>query len=643
MEARVLAPLIVFALLAQLAGALPLVSRAEAQQPTIFNYIIRDPNIVPGGVFRDPMMGEANTLNPWMYTTSWEYMILGVVYDTLTTVAPDGNIVGILAKSWEVKDNGTVYIFHLYENASWHDGLPVTAGDVAFTYKFLRDYGNLTRFKDYAPYIKDAKALDNYTVEIDLTQPYAPFLTLVASSIFIVPEHIWSKIPPSQVPTYKNEPPVGSGPFIFKEHVPQQYYMLVANPKYHLGRPYIDTYVLPVIPNPDAMLLALKRGDVDDVTWSVPYATIPDLLKDPNIRIWNVTELGSRFMYFNCVRYPMNETLFRQAVHYAINLTEVVNVIYQGYALPGSLGKIPPIEQPWYNPNLPPKEVKYPFNLTKAAELLDQLGLRVGPDGWRTYPNGTPITLTIYSPAYDPLRVRVGDLLASNLRKIGLNVKHMPLEWTTLVSKLLSGDFDMLIIGGLGSIDPDLLRQIFASNGTWNMGHCVIPGLDPLLQQQAVTPDIEARKKIVWRIEEILADYVPLLNFVHQQFVFAYRVDRWAGWVLYPLAPPDNWFSLMSLYNIQAQQYKPSVPVVITYTTTPTPTPTQYTTQYTTTTLPTTTTTTTPTPTTTTAALTTTPTTAPASTGVPVAIVVAGVVAVLAAVAGAALYTSRRK
>ncbi|WP_440059339.1 ABC transporter substrate-binding protein [Thermogladius sp. 4427co] len=621
----------------------PIVTRAQDQQPTVFKYIIRDPSIVPGGVFRDPMMGEANTLNPWMFTTSWEAMIIGVVYDTLTVMAPDGSIVGDLAKSWEIKNNGTTYIFHLYENASWHDGLPLTAEDVAFTYRFLRDYGNLTRFKDYAPYIKDVKVLDNYTVEIDLTQPYAPFLTLVTSSIYIVPEHIWSKIPPSQVPTYKNEPPIGSGPFIFREHVPQQYYLLVANPKYHLGRPYIDTYVLPIIPNPDAMLLALKRGDVDDVTWSVPYASIPDLLSDPNIRIWNVTELGSRFMYFNCMRYPMNETLFRQAVHYAINLTEVVNLIYQGYALPGSLGKLPPTLTPWADPNLPPKEVKYPFNLTKAAELLDQLGLKdYNGDGWRDFPNGTTIKLTIYSPAYDPLRVRVGEILAANLRKIGLNVQHQPLEWTTLVSKLLSGDYDMLIIGGLGSTDPDILRQLFASNGTWNMGHCVIPGLDPLLQQQAVTPDIEARKKLVWRIQEILADYVPLLNFVHQEFVFAYRVDRWAGWVLSPILTPDNWFSLLSLYNIQAQQYKPSVPVVVTYTTTPALT--------TTTPIPTTTTTiapvtTSPTTTTTTAATTVVNTTTIVQpTSGPSMILVIGVVAaVLIVVAALALYTTRKK
>jgi len=556
---------------------LTLYSSPQTYQLTALNYIIRNPNIVPGGTFRDPMMGEANTLNPWMYSTSWEYMVISVVYDTLTTIAPDGNVVGVLAKSFEVSKDGKTYIFHLFENATWHDGVPLTAEDVVFTYKFLRDYGNITRWKDYAPYIKDAKALDNYTVEIDLTEPYAPFLTMVASGIFIVPEHIWSNITPSQIPTYKNEHPIGSGPFIFKEHVPQQYYLLVANTKYHLGRPYIDTLIYPIISNPDAMLLALRKGEVDDVTWSVPYATVPDLLKDPNIKIWNVTELGARFMYFNCLRYPMNETLFRLAVHYSINLTEIVNLVYQGFALPGSLGRLPPILQPWANPNIPPKEVKYPFNLTKAAELLDKLGLKdVNGDGWREKPDGTPLKLVIYSPSYDPLRVRVGEILASNLKKIGLNVVHQPLEWTTLVSKLDSGDFDMLIIGGIGSQDPDILRMLFSTNGTWNSGHCSFPDLDPLLYQQAVTVDLEARKQIVWKIQEKIAEYLPLLNFVHQQFVFAYRTDKWAGWILYPLASPDNWFSLLSLYNIQLQKTN-ITPTAIVYTqttTTPVATPT---------------------------------------------------------------------
>jgi peptide/nickel transport system substrate-binding protein len=600
----IIAVLMASSFIATLPKSNVIASNSVNKQPTVFNYIIRDPNIVPGGTFRRPMLGEANTLNPWMFTTSWEAMILDVVYDPLTRLAPDGNIVGVLAKSWEALNNGLTYIFHLYENATWHDGIPVTAEDVAYTYLFLRDYGNTTRFSDYAPYIKDVKVLDKYTVEIDLTQPYAPFLALVTSSIYVVPKHIWANISPTEVPKFKNENPIGSGPFIFKEHVAQQYYMLVANPKYHLGRPYIDTLIYPVISNPDAMLLALKKGDVDVVTWSIPYASVADIAKDPNIRLWNVTELGARFMYFNCRRYPMNETLFRQAVHYALNLTEVVEIIYQGFALPGSIGRLPPVLQPWANPNIPPKEVKYPFNLTKAAELLDRLGIvDKNGDGWRDLPDGTSLKLAIYSPSYDPLRVRIGEILTNNLRKIGLNVVHQPLEWTTLVNKLNSGDFDMLIIGGIGSVDPDILRQLFGSKGSWNNGGCVIPGLDELLKKQAVTVDLEARKQLVWKIQEIIAEYVPLFNFVHQQFVFAYRIDKWAGWILDPIDSPDSWYSLMSLYNIELQKKPITAPKELIFTQTPSPTITTTTTPATTTTSPTTTTT----PTTITTATTTPP------------------------------------
>lgn len=527
---------------------------AANQTKSVFNYIIRDPKIVPGGTFRDPMMGEANTLNPLTYSTSWEYMIISVVYDTLVIRAPDGNYVGRLAMDWSVSEDGKVWTFKLYPNATWHDGKPVTAEDVAFTYNYIRDYYNYTRFASYAIFIKEAKVIDNYTVQIELKSPYAPFLYYLAAGVYILPKHIWKDVKPSELAQYKNEPPIGSGPFIFAEHKPQQYYKLVANQKYHLGRPYIDTLLYPIISNADAMLLALKNNEVDVVTWSIPYQTIPQLVTEPNIKLHNVTETGARYAYFNCQRWPMNEVKFRQAVHYAINITEVVNIVYQGYALPGSLGRLPPVLSPWYNENLPPKEKKYPFSLSKAAQLLNELGLidRNG-DGWRDYPNGTTFTLTIYSPSYDPLRVRWGEILSNNLKEIGVKVNYQPLEWTALVNKLNSGDFDILIIGGVGSLDPDILRDIFHTKGFWNNGHCTIPGLDALLEKQANTTDIEARKALVWKIQEILAENVPLLNTVHQQFVFAYRDDTWKGWVLDPLASPDNWFSLMSLYNVKLQ------------------------------------------------------------------------------------------
>jgi len=270
----------------------------------------------------------------------------------------------------------------------------------------------------------------------------------------------------------------------------------------------------------------------------------------PGAHLHAVSESGARYMYFNCERWPTNETKFRQAVHHAINQTKVVTVVYQGHALPGSLGRIPPTLTAWYNPNLPSKEEKYPFNLQKAAQLLDEIGFKdVDGDGVREAPDGSDVTLTMYSPSYDPLRVRWGEMIASNLKKIGVNVKYQPLEWTTLSNYLDSGNFDMLIIGGVGSLDPDILRMLFHSQGGWNNGHCVIPGLDELLEKQKSIVDYEERKKVIYQVQEILTEYVPLLNMVHQQFIFAYSTKNWDGWVLWDLSSPDNWFSLMNLYN----------------------------------------------------------------------------------------------
>ncbi|MEM3987448.1 MAG: ABC transporter substrate-binding protein [Sulfolobales archaeon] len=571
--------LIAFLVLASAAHVL-LVNSQQEVYANIFDYIKREPWMVPGGTLRIPMMAEAGTLNPLTFTTSWEAMIIDNVYDTLVILTPDMKFAGRLAKSWELLPDGKTWVFHLFENARWHDGSPVTARDVEFTYNLLARVGNKTRWAGQAVLIEKAEAVDDYTVKIYLKQPYAPFLLRIAERIYILPEHIWSNI--EDVIGFKNENPVGSGPFVFVEHVPQQYFKLKANLNYHLGRPLVDEVVLPIISDPDAMLLAFSKGEIDSVTWSIPYASIDRVKAIPEARIHAVTEYGARFMYFNCQRYPTNVTLFRQAVHHLINITEVVEVIYLGYALPGSLGRLPPSLSPWANQNLPPKEVLYPFSLDKAKQLLDRMGLKdVDGDGWRETPAGEKLKLTIYSPVYDPLRVRWADIIASNLRAVGINVEHQPLEWTTLVAKLDSGDFDMLVIGGIGDLDPDILYDLFHTNGGWNNGKCSFPDLDELLEKQRFETDVSERIRLVWEIQVKLAEYVPLLNAVHQQFLFAYRTDNFDGWVLGPFMSPDNFFSYMNLYSVKLAK-KPETPTptpIATPTTTPptpitTPTPT---------------------------------------------------------------------
>ncbi|EHR78187.1 ABC transporter substrate-binding protein [Thermococcus litoralis DSM 5473] len=136
------------------------VSSADTNKANIFNYIHRESGIKPGGTFKWPMMGEANTLNPFTYTSSWEAMILDNVYDTLTIMTPDMKYAGRLAEDWSVSEDGKVWTFKIFKNATWHDGKPVTAEDVAFTYNLLAEIGNQTRFADVAAVIDKAEAVD---------------------------------------------------------------------------------------------------------------------------------------------------------------------------------------------------------------------------------------------------------------------------------------------------------------------------------------------------------------------------------------------------------------------------------------------------------------------------------------------------
>jgi len=561
-----IAPLLILMLVSSTAFSVTSQRAVESIYVDISGYIKREPWMRPGGTVRVPMMGEANTLNPFTLTTSWEFMIIDLIYDTLVIVTPDLKFAGRLAKSWSVSPDGLTWTFRLYENAKWHDGYPVTADDVVYTFETLKKFANVTRFATLAPLIESIRAVDKYTVEIKLSKPYAPFLYMIASQVYIVPKHLWETFgirTSSDMANFGNPVPIGSGPFVLAERKLQQYTKLVANPNYHLGRPLIDEIVFPVISNPEAMLLAFQKGEIDVMTWSIPYASIDKVKNIPNVVLHAVTELGARFMYFNCQRWPMSDVNFRKAVHHVIDLNYVAATIYQGYALPGAPGRLPPFLTPWYNNKIPDKETLYPFDLRKASELLDKIGFidRDG-DGWRDAPDGKRIKLIIYSPVYDPLRVRWGDILADNLKKIGVNVEHRPLEWTALVAQLKSGDWDMLIIGGLGSLDPDLLYDIFHSKGSWNMGRCTIPGLDELLEKQRFETDVTKRIELIHRIQEIIAENVPLLNAVHQQFVFAYRVDRFRGWVTGPVLSPDNWFSYMNLYSVELS--KPPAEVVTT-------------------------------------------------------------------------------
>jgi peptide/nickel transport system substrate-binding protein len=309
------------------------------------------------------------------------------------------------------------------------------------------------------------------------------------------------------------------------------------------------------------MLLALMSGQIDAMTWTIPYATVENMKKVPSpaIHIVELVETGARYLIFQCKHYPTNQTWFRQVVAYILNVTDVVKTVYLGYADEGNMGRVSPALTKWYNPDTTYSKM-YPYNLTKAAQLLDEHNFKdIDGDGWREDDQGNKLVLTLYSPSYDPQRVRWGEMIKDGLANVGIQVDYHPLEWTMLVNYLNSGTFDMLIIGGVGSLDPDLLYSLYHSEGGWNINNAnyANPDLDKLLEQQRATTDEEERIALIKQIQVEIAKEIPLLNVVHQHFIYAYRDDKIAGWITSPFLGPDNFFSFMNIYDVALSQQQP--------------------------------------------------------------------------------------
>ncbi len=494
------------------------------------------------------MGDEVGTLNPFTYQTIYDYMIIDLIYDSLVRIKPDLSPTPWLAERWEISSDGLVYTFYLVKNATWQDGTPLTAKDVAFTFNYILEH-KFPRMGKIIDYVEKAEAVDDYTVKIYLKKPYAPFITEIATTK-IVPEHIWKDI--EDPINFRNENPVGSGPFKQVEWVADQYHLLKAYDNYWKGRPKIDGILFKIIKLNDVAFMALKKGEVDAMTWTVPYSSIEEAEKDPNIRIALVMDPNVRYLAFNLKIYPLNIKEFRHAVAYAINRQAIVDTVLLGYGVPGHPGVIPPVLQYWYNPNVP----QYPYNPEKAKQILDSLGFidRDG-DGIRETPNGTKLEFDIIAMSTWTEMLRATEMIRDWLQQVGIKLNIVTMDFNTMVAKINNREFELHTLGFRGgSADPDFwLSDLFHSRadkpGGFNFAGYHNPEFDQLCDQQVQTPDPEKRRQIIFELQEILAEDLPWIPLFHQKFAFAYRVDRFTGWV--PMNTSQGVVSIWSFLSLQ--------------------------------------------------------------------------------------------
>lgn len=487
--------------------------------------------------------GSPDSLNPGLGVLSEAYTLYELVYDTMYHLQPDGSYTLELAESVDVSDDGTVYTFTLRGGITFHDGEPLTASDVVFTYNLYAAQEDFPFLPVYTDYFESVEAPDDKTVILTLTEAI-PNIESQLVFLYVLPEHIWSQV--ENPAEFENTAMIGTGPFKMKEYRQNEFVNLEAVKDHYLQGPKIDGAVFQTFDNQDALVQALKTGQVDMIT-EMPNTAVASLRNDSNIQvvtgpplapsvsdiILNVTEPENCPPDDGvCSGHPaLLDRNVRLALAHATDKQNIIDVVLLGLGSPG-LTLIPDSLGVFYNDQIQ----DYAFDVAKANQILDDAGYAdTDNDGVRETPDGQPLIFRLNWPSDSTNAPRTAELLSGTWGQIGVRTEQQALDPDALTSVCCPAfDFDIILWGWGSDPDPNFLLSVMTTaeitTGTSETGYAN-PDYDALYAQQATELDKDKRIEMVHQMQEIVHHDLPYIIPYYDQAVQAFRTDRFQGWL----------------------------------------------------------------------------------------------------------------
>lgn len=505
-----------------------------------------------GGTLVASTIGEGpKTFNPFNTKDNISSLLSEIMYDgLLSTNAVTGEPIPRLAKDFSV--DGDTYLIHLRKGIKWSDGKPITADDVVFTWQniILDGYGN-TSIRDSIVIdgkLPTVKKIDDYTVEFKTPKPFAPFIRMLSSPI--APKHVFEpavKKGKEYFDTFlsTNADPktfVTSGAFRLKEYVPAQRVVFERNPNYYIINkddqklPYLNKLVYLIVGDINNEVLKFEGGELDVIgLQGANVARFKELEKHSNFKIYNLgPDTGTMYGTFNLnnrrnkdgefhvepkKQLWFQDKNFRQAVDYAIDRKNMVLNIANGLGAP--LYTAESLNSIFLNKTLKP----YDRDIEKSKELLRKSGYRWDKKGHLLDKYGNHVEFSLYTNAGNTEREAIGVMVKQDLEDLGMKVNFKPIEFNSLVNKLVNTlDWDMVIMGLTGSpLEPNGGKNVWMSNGTLHMFNQRPAGytkddrypwekrIDYLYTQGALATDFEARKKFYDEYQAIAYEEKPFI------------------------------------------------------------------------------------------------------------------------------------
>jgi peptide/nickel transport system substrate-binding protein len=478
---------------------------------------------------------------------SWECFRLG--YDFLTWYDAEYKPAPDVAASWETSEDGRTWTFHIREGMKWHDGRPLTAHDVAFTYNLILDTQHWS-YIQYLTGVTSVTAPDDVTVVITTSAPNAGMLALY---IPILPRHVWEKVDPDHLDAYDNMPFVGSGPFRVAELEKSKWVRLEANAEYPRelgGAPTLDEVYFVISQNTDAMIEDYKAGGLDAVI-DFPATYQKVLAKSRGTTAVAAQAVGFHELGFNCWRSArskgnplLRDPVIRQAVHWAIDKQKIVATSMAGLAEPGT-SLISTAQGDWHWDV--PEAGQYRYDPIRAKRMLEDAGYtdRDG-DGVRETAGGDELSFRLVALNEYPEDQAAAKMIVSWCRDVGIELRLEQKDEGAFGDEVYdNADYDMFIWSWRGDIDPGFMLSTFTTTQILNWGDSQYsnPEYDRLYvrQAQAFDPsdpeDTRRRKAITDEMQKILYRDTPYVILWYNVNLQAFRTDRWSG---YAMAPADD-------------------------------------------------------------------------------------------------------
>lgn len=467
--------------------------------------------------------GDWGYPNPYRhYPRGAGYVRMSWVFDTLIWKDRKGYLPA-LASSWKYMPETLSFVFRLRNDVKWHDGTPFSADDVVFTVNYLKKHPY-----NWVPMdkVKGAEQIGPNEVAITLHKPYAPFIAYIGGTMPIIPRHIWENV---DKPRKFNEPAafIGSGPFRFIDFDKTKgTYLYEANRQYYMGRPLADRLIYIKAGNP---IMTLLTGSADMVNIK-PDMAKPLLEKGmtiiENARGWN------KKLMINHKKAPFDDKCFRRALAYAIDRQEIIEKAHRGFGSPASFGLLSP-DHEFYNPDTP----QYNHDTSRARRVLEALGYKEGSDGFYER-DGKPLKVGLLSSnitvAGESVADRDGEVIRKQLEEAGIKVELANMEQATTDARVKKWQFDLAISGHGGLLgDARILNRMINPNITGSVNSARFGAnkeLLDLLRSQVTEMDIEKRKALVYKIQEIYADELPAISLYYPASMAAYNPESGIKW-----------------------------------------------------------------------------------------------------------------